>query len=159
MEAAKPKKYIDNATALIKMQRYCAYQERSHQEVKDKLIELGVYGDRIDEIIVELIQENFLNEERFAKAFVRGKFNIKKWGKIRIKNELKIHRISAYCLKKGFEEIEDSVYFDTLVSILTKKKLLLNEEDKYKLRQKLFAYAQQKGYEIPLINEALNTIM
>jgi regulatory protein len=149
------KKYTDYPTALRKLQAFCAYQERSHSEVKTKLLDLGVYGDTVDEIIAELIQDNFLNEERFAQAFARGKFNIKKWGKIRILQELKLRKISPYCIKKAMEEIEDEEYLKTLREILVKKKNLLSETDSFKQNQKLFAYAQQKGYESELISKVL----
>ena len=152
----KAYKYTDAATALIKMQRYCAYQERSHNEVRSKLIEIGVYGDTIDQILIELIQENFLNEERFAKAFARGKFNMKRWGKVRIKQELKLHKISTYCMKKAMEEISEEDYLKTLKELVVKKNDLLHEEDNYKLRIKLFAYVHQKGYETELANKVLD---
>ena len=152
----KAYKYTDAATALLKMQRYCAYQERSHNEVRSKLIEIGVYGDTIDQILIDLIQENFLNEERFAKAFARGKFNIKRWGRIRIKQELKLHKISTYCMKKAMEEISEEDYLKTLKELVNKKSDLLQEEDNYKLRIKLFAYVHQKGYETEFINKILD---
>lgn len=155
----KTYKYTDAATAVLKMQRYCAYQERSHNEVRSKLIEIGVYGDTIDQVLIELIQENFLNEERFAKAFARGKFNVKRWGRIRIKQELKLHKISAYCLKKAMEEIPEEDYLKTLQELVRKKSELLQEEDNYKLRIKLFAYVHQKGYETPLINIVLDEFL
>ena len=152
------KKYIDDSTALKKMQSFCAYQERSHSEVESKLIDLGVYGDRIGQIVAELIQDNFLNEERFAKAFARGKNNIKKWGRIRIKQELKLRKVSDYCIRKAMEEIEESEYWKNLVEVLTKKKQLLSEEDSFKKNQKLFQFALQKGYESELIQLALKEI-
>lgn len=152
----KEKRYLDDATALQKMQRFCAYQERSHGEVRTKLIELGVYGERIDFITVALIEENFLNEERFAQMYARGKFNIKRWGKVRIKQELKMKKISDYCIRKAMLEIHDDDYEKAIREIIEKKANLLQESDTYILRQKLFAYAMQKGYEIELINIALN---
>ncbi len=152
----KGKKYLDAATALQKLQRFCAYQERSHGEVRTKLIELGVYGDTLEMIIVELIQDNFLNEERFARIYARGKFNIKKWGKARIKQELKQKKISDYCIKKAMEEIHEEDYVKTLNELVIKKANLLQESDRYKLRQKLFTYLLQKGYEIERINVALD---
>jgi regulatory protein len=153
----KAAKYTSPEVALIKLQQYCAYQERSHVEVTAKLYELGVYGEKQDEIVMSLIADNFLNEERFAKAYAHGKFNIKNWGRIRIKQELKMHKISPYCLKKAMAEIEEDEYFKKLETIIEKKSNLLNlDDDNFKLRQKLFAYAHQKGYETELINRALN---
>jgi regulatory protein len=155
----KGKKYLDAATALQKLQRFCAYQERSHGEVRSKLIELGVYGDNLEMIIVELIQDNFLNEERFARIYARGKFNIKRWGKVRIKQELKQKKISDYCIKKAMEEILEEDYVKALNELVIKKANLLQESDRYKLRQKLFTYLLQKGYEIERINVALDSFL
>ncbi len=103
------------------MQRYCAYQDRCHSEVRSKLLDLGIYGDELEEVIAELITDNFLNEERFARSYARGKFNIKKWGRIRIKQELKRRHITAYCLRKAMEEIEEEDYLKTLEGLIRKK--------------------------------------
>lgn len=151
----KKKKYIDANTALLKMQNFCAYQERSHVEVKSKLIDLGIYGDTLEEIMASLIADNFLNEERFAKAFAHGKFNIKKWGKVRIKQELKLRKISEYSIKKALAEINTDDYEKTLREIIIKKNVLIDETDDFKRQQKLFQYAMQKGFEIELIQKAL----
>lgn len=151
----KKKKYIDANTALLKMQNFCAYQERSHVEVRTKLIDLGIYGDTQEDIIASLIADNFLNEERFAKAFAHGKFNIKKWGKVRIKQELKVRKISDYSIRKALEEINIDDYEKTLQEIITKKNALIDETDDFKRQQKLFQYAMQKGFEIELIQKAL----
>ncbi len=152
------KKYLDYDAALKKMQNFCAYQERAHSEVQSKLLDLGVYGDNVGQIIAELIQDNYLNEERFAKVYAHGKNSIKKWGKIRIKQELKLRKVSDYCIRKGMEEILDEEYWANLLEILSKKKQLLNETDAFKANQKLFQYAMQKGYEIELIQAALKEI-
>ena len=152
------KKYIDYHTALQKMQAFCAYQERCHSEVKTKLIALGIYGDAIDEIIIELIQDNFLNEERFAKAFAHGKSNIKNWGKIRIKQELKLRKISEYCIRKALEEISDEDYRARLKGLIIKKNKLLTETNDFQRNQKIFHYALQKGYESELISATLQEI-
>ena len=93
----KAKKYISPEDALAKLQRYCAYQDRCHQEVRTKLIDLGVFGDTLEEIITDLIKDNFLNEERFARSYARGKFRMRKWGRIKIRQELKLRKISDYC--------------------------------------------------------------
>ena len=84
--------------AKVKIAKFCAYQERCHQEVRDKLFSFGLLPNDVEEIIFELIQEDFINEERFTKAFVRGKFNYKKWGRIKITQELKRRKISDYCI-------------------------------------------------------------
>jgi len=142
--------------ALEKLRHYCAYQDRCHSEVRTKLLDLQIYGDDLEEIIGELIQENFLNEERFAQSYVRGKFNLKKWGRIKILQGLKLKKVSAYCIKKGMQEIDEEDYKKTLSTILEKKLELLdsslNSFIKYK---KLMQYAMGRGYEIPLIKKCL----
>ncbi len=144
-------KYLSKEEALSKLQRYCAYQERCHQEVRTKLLDLGIYGDILEEIITELIIDNFLNEERFAKSYARGKFVFKKWGRIKIKQELKLRKLSAYCIKKGMQEIEDDDYQKTIEELLKKKDKYERETDPYKRRNKLARYLIQKGYESALI--------
>src|SRR3954470_11095456 len=90
-----------------KIQRYCAYQERCHQEVRHKLFEFGLYQSEVDEILTGLITDGFLNEERFAKAFAGGKFRMKKWGRIKITHELEARNISKNCIRTGLLEIDD----------------------------------------------------
>ena len=150
MPKKKPK-YISTEEALAKLQRYCAYQDRCHQEVRTKLLDLGIYGDELEHIIVELIRENFLNEERFACSFARGKFRMKKWGRVRIQQELKKRNISAYCLRKGMEEIGEADYLNCLDSILDKKEATLHIKNEFKRNQHLARYAIQKGYESFLV--------
>jgi regulatory protein len=151
------KKYLSQDEALLKMQQYCAYQERCQDEVRSKLIECGVYGDALESIIADLISENFLNEERFAKAFAGGKFRIKHWGKIKIIQELKSKKISEYCIRKAFEsEINDSDYKATLLEVLNKKSNLLSENEKFKKNQKLALYAMGRGFEPELVWDCLN---
>ncbi len=151
MSFSKKKKYISKADALDKLQRYCAYQDRCHQEVKTKLIDLGIYGEDIGQIMAELIEEDFLNEERFARSYARGKFRMKKWGKQRIIRELKSRKISAYCIKKAMTEIDTQEYEMVLYELLERKLQLLRDSDIYSKRKKLFNYAYQKGFESKLI--------
>jgi regulatory protein len=143
----KTKKYISKEEALRKLQKYCAYQDRCHQEVRTKLIELGCYGDDLEEVISELILENFLNEERFARSYARGKFRFKKWGRIRIKRELKMRKISAYCIKKAMEEIGDDEYYTELEKLILKKNNTVAEQNEFKRRKKLADYVIRKGFE------------
>ena len=147
------RKYISREDALKKLQRYCAYQDRCHQEVRTKLLNLGIYGDELEEIIVELISDNFLNEERFARSFARGKFRIKNWGRNRITQELKKKRISEYCIKKAMEEIEEDEYLEKLQMVLFKKSEQLSEPDPWKKRTKLAQHAIRKGFESQLVFE------
>ena len=140
-----------------KLEYYCAYQERCHQEVVQKLWSLGISGPQQDELLVHLITHNFLNEERFAKAFAGGKFRIKHWGKIKIVQELKSKKISEYCIRKALEsEINEADYKATLLEVLNKKSNLLSETDKFKKNQKLAVYAMGRGFETELVWDCLN---
>lgn len=145
------KPFPGKAIALQKMQRYCAYQERCHSEVRQKLLALSVYGDLLEEIIAELIADNYLNEERFARTYTRGKFRSKAWGRVRIQQELKLRKVSEYCIRKGLEEIEEEDYQVALEKILHKKLEELRAEDSFTAHQKAAQYALRKGYEAELI--------
>lgn len=151
----KKKKYLSVDDALKKMEHYCAYQDRCHAEVRTKLIELGIYGDDLEEIIVSLIGDNFLNEERFAKSYARGKFRIKHWGRNRIRRELKLRKISDYCIRKAMEEIREDDYLDVLKLVMRKKNNLMKEADPYKRKNKLFQYAISRGFETEVIKVVL----
>ena len=142
--------------ALAKLQRYCAYQDRCHKEVQEKLSELGIWGDDAGQVIVALIEEKFLDEERFARSFVRGKYRFKKWGRIKIKQELKKKDISSYCLKMGFQEIDEQEYMDNLVTIINKKNEFLKAKNEYERKTKLAKYAMTKGYESHLVWQVVN---
>ena len=104
-----------------KLEYYCVYQDRCHKDVEDKLKDFFLIPEAKEEILIHLIQENYLNEERFAKSFVRGKHNIKKWGRNRIVKELEFKQISAYNIKKGLQEIEESAYYSNLLNLAEKK--------------------------------------
>ena len=153
------KKYITQREALNKLQRYCAYQDRCHREVRTKLLKMEIYGDELEEIIAELISENFLNEERYARSFARGKFRIKAWGRTKIKRALKMRDIPPYCIKKAMEEINDGEYEQTLKELLEKKNKHLKEDNWYKRKNKLAQYALQKGFESELIWRILPQII
>src|SRR5690606_19696103 len=107
---SRSSKIYDLEEARNRIKAFCTYRERSQREAREKLTSYGLIPPVVDELLVELIQENFLNEERFAKAFVRGKFYIKKWGRNKIKNELYRHELSTYVLNRALEEIEDGAY-------------------------------------------------
>ncbi|MBP7821454.1 MAG: RecX family transcriptional regulator [Saprospiraceae bacterium] len=153
----KPNKYVSKTQAIEKLRAYCAYQERCHIEVRNKLLELGIYGDDLEEIIIVLIEEGFLNEERFAINYARGKFRLKKWGKIRIKQELKLRKISDYCIKKAMTEIEDYDYEATLQMLILKEKEKFQEMDNdFLIKSKIAAHFTRKGFENDLIWRFLN---
>jgi regulatory protein len=127
------------------MERYCAYQERSHFQVEKKLRDLGVIPEVLDHIVVHLIQENFLNEERFARGYVRGKFYQNKWGKIKIIQGLKHHRIHQKLIEKAITEIDEDDYLKTLHQLIEKKCNRLTGGFKQK-KAKIIRYLYQKGY-------------
>lgn len=156
MKNQAPKKYLSKADALIKLQRYCAYQDRCHREVRTKLIELGIYGDDLEDIIVSLIEEKFLNEERYARSFARGKFRMKQWGRNRIRRELKMRDISEYCIRKAMTEIDEKEYLKTLEEVLEKRAGQISEENDFARKNKLAQYAIQRGFETALVWEFLN---
>ncbi len=151
----KKNKYLSEEEGLAKLQRYCVYQDRCHKEVRTKLLDLGIYGDSLESIIVDLIADNFLNEERFAKSYARGKFRLKNWGRIRIRQELKMRNMSAYCLKKAMEEIDQEEYIATINRLIEKKNATLRESDLFKRRNKIAQYLMQKGFEGGLIWQQL----
>jgi regulatory protein len=145
------KKIYTPQQALPKAMRFCAYQERTQQEVREKLSEWGLWGDEAEEIIVRLIQDNFINEERFAKSFAGGKFRLKKWGRIKIEYALKQKGLSAYCIRQGMAEITDEEYQKTLLSLLQKKWAQLGDESDISKKNKLAQYVIGKGYESEVV--------
>jgi regulatory protein len=142
--------------ATEKMKGYCAYQERCHKEVKEKLIKLEVYRDDADEIIITLIQENFLNEERYAEAYCSGKFRIKRWGRNKIKMNLKQKGISDYCIIKGLKEIDENEYLETILYWVNRLSDKYTGYSDYAKKGKIAHYLMLKGFESSLIWEQLN---
>jgi regulatory protein len=139
-----------------RMEQYCAYQERCHREVRAKLKDMKMIPEAIDNIMVHLIEHNFLNEERFAQTFVRGKFRIKKWGKIRLKRELKFREISNYSINKALGEISDDNYYETLDDLMQKRIAQVKESHIYKKKRKVADYLLYRGWESHLVYEKLN---
>ena len=149
-------KYTSKEEAIKKLRRYCAYQERCHQEVRSKLLDLKIYGDDLEEVMMHLIEENFLNEMRFAQAYARGKFNMKHWGRIKISLGLKNKNITPYLIQKGLDEIDEDLYLNVLRSEAEKYIDKYKDRlDSYVLRKKTTNYLMRKGYEIPLIQQVL----
>jgi regulatory protein len=153
-EQLKPK-IFSRQQAKVKAESYCAYQERSQYEIRNKLYEWGLYQKDVEEIICELIESNFLNEERFALAYTLGKFRIKGWGKIKIKQALKLKRIPDQLIKKSLQAINDEDYLLMLKRILEKKARTITETDPFKHRYLLSRYASGKGFELDLISDLL----
>lgn len=145
--------------SLPKIKQYCAYQERCHAEVRDKLYSFGLNKKEIDEIISILITENYLNEERFAIHYAGGKFRMKYWGKNKIKQALKYKQVSDYCIKKALKEIDNKEYEKTFQKLAEQKlKTLRSEKNIFIKKRKLQDFLLQKGYESDLIREVVNTI-
>ncbi|MFY0591591.1 regulatory protein RecX [Roseivirga sp.] len=152
----KSKKPLDIKSAKLKAADFCAYQERSQQEVRDKLYAYGLHEAEVEDIIVDLIVDGFINEERFAKAYAGGKFRVKGWGKRKIKQGLKQHRISEYCMNKGLAEIDSEEYYNTLLRHAEKKLPTVKGDSDYIIKGKLMQYLIGKGFEMDLIRDAVN---
>ena len=144
-------KVLTPQQAKQKIQQYCAYQERSHLEVRNKLYGYGLHRSDVDEILTGLLTEGFLNEERFAKAFAGGKFRMKKWGRIKITHALEAKGVSQNCIRIGLKEIEEVDYIATLRGLLKEKAQGLTNDNLYTLRDGLSKYAIQKGYEPEIV--------
>ena len=144
-------KVLTPQQAKEKIQRYCVYQERSHQEVRNKLYEYGLHRTDVDEIITALITDGFLSEERFAKAFAGGKFRMKKWGRIKITHALEARGVSRNCILIGLREIDSEAYIKVLRELLKAKSHQLGEVNVYERRDRLSRYAIQKGFESELV--------
>ena len=142
-----------------KLEFFCVYQDRCHKEVENKLKEYRVIPEARDLILLSLLQDNFLNEERFAKSFARGKFRIKKWGKERIVRELKFREISNYNIKTALKEIDENDYIETLYELVHKKNNSITETNVYKRKKKVIDYVRYRGYESNLIYKAVNELI
>ncbi|WP_298489242.1 regulatory protein RecX [uncultured Maribacter sp.] len=152
-------KFYTLTEATKKLESFCAYQDRCHREVETKLRDMGMIPEATNQIIGHLIQENYLNEERFAKSFARGKFRIKKWGKNRIVNELKQRQITKYNITIALKEIEQEDYIETF-DILAKKRLSQIRETNIQQRKKKLAdYLLYRGWESHLVYEKLKELI
>lgn len=147
---------LDFKTALQKAEAYCAYQERSQYEVRGKLISLGIYHQELEQIILNLLETNFLNEERFANAYARGKMRMKSWGKNKIKQGLKFKQVSPPLIKKALQNLDGDEYLEKLTSLLEKKAASIKEKQQFKRNYKLSQYAMSRGFEQDLIFFVLN---
>ncbi|MBJ2174753.1 RecX family transcriptional regulator [Aureibaculum sp. A20] len=145
------KKIYSLEEAKRRLENYCAYQERCHSEVEKKLYEMYLSQDEKEEIILHLLQHDFLNEERFSKSFARGKFNIKKWGKVRIVRELKFRKITNYNITQALKEIDESEYLSTFDQLAEKKYTQITEPNIQKKRKKMADYLLYRGWETNLV--------
>ena len=152
------KKFLTKEQALQKLRQYCAYQERSHYEVQQKLYELGVRKAEHDEITAALIEEDYLNEERFAIQFVGGKFRMKDWGHKKIYYVLREKKVSEYSIKKALQQIDEEAYQEVLTGLAQKKYESLKDEQWLMRKRKTIDYLLQKGYEPELVTATVNSI-
>jgi len=145
--------------AVSKIKQYCTYQERCHSEVRDKLYSFGLNKSEVEEIISALITENYLNEERFAIHYAGGKFRMKQWGKIKIKQSLQQKQVSDYCIKKALKEIDPKDYEKAFQKMAEQKlKSLKSEKNIFIRKKKLQDFLLQKGFENEMVREAANAL-
>lgn len=151
------KQQLSKEQALQKARHYCGYQERSHSEVKEKLYSYGLRKTDVEEILSSLIEDNYLNEERFAAQFAGGKFRMKQWGRVKIKYELKQKRVSEYCIKKAMKEIDEDDYQKTLEKLASTKWDSIKGEgvNHFVKMSKTTDYLLQKGFESDLVRAAV----
>ncbi|MDX1406578.1 MAG: regulatory protein RecX [Saprospiraceae bacterium] len=138
---------------LEQMRKFCGYRDRCHREVRSKLLKLRVYGDDLEAVMSELIREDYLNEERFARSFARGKFRINHWGRRRITMELKRRDVSDYCIRRGLEEIDDEEYLAVIDDAIARK---ITDMADWATRKKVHDFLVRRGFEQPLVLERIN---
>ena len=150
---------LSKEQALPKIKQYCTYQERCHAEIKEKLYAFGLYKKDVEQLMSQLIEENYLNEERFAIQYAGGKFRMNQWGRVKIKYALKQKQVSDYCIKKALKEINESDYKKTLQKLAEQKlKTLKSETNIFSKKKKLQDFLLQKGYEGELVKEEVNDL-
>lgn len=142
--------------AVHKAAEYCARQERSHQEVRDKLYQWGMRGEEIETVIVELIGSNFLNEQRFADAFTIGKLRQKRWGRRKIQAGLRAKRVSDACITNALAAIEEDEYVEVLKEVAIKRAQLEKALDPFVAKQRVIKYLVQRGFEPDLARKVID---
>ena len=152
-----PTKRLTPQQASSKIKAYCAYQERCHHEVRQKLYGYGLYTQQVDQLIADLIEENYLNEARFARLFAGGKFRMKSWGRIKITQELKLRKVSPYNIRMGMKEIDPEDYQQTLQKLAVKKWAELKGK-RIEKTAKTINFLMHKGYELPLIQDVVSAL-
>lgn len=152
-------KNIGTEKAWQKIKHYCSYQERGHAETREKLYSYGLYRHEVETLLSQLIEENYLNEERYAIALAGGKFRMKQWGRVKIKYELQLKKVSPYCIKKALAAIDEKDYEATLQKLAASKLATLKSEKNIFIKKtKLRNYLLQKGFEPALIMAIVNNI-
>ena len=154
------RKQLTKEQALQKLRHYCGYQERCHAEVKEKLYSFGLRKQIVEEAIAQLIEEDYLNEERFAIQFAGGKFRMKQWGRVKIKHALKQKQVSAYCINKAMKELDEKDYANTLHKLAKRKWDTIKGEgvNLFVKMGKTTDYLVQKGYEPELVRQVINAL-
>ncbi|WAC00862.1 regulatory protein RecX [Lacinutrix neustonica] len=148
---------VEEATK--KLEHYCAYQERCHQEVRQKLKNMNMIPEAIDVIIVHLLEHNYLNEARFAQTYVSGKFRIKKWGRRRLLLELKKREISKFNVNQALKEISEDEYLSVFDALAEKRVHSMHESNMLKKKKKLIDYLLYRGWEAHLVYEKANELV
>ena len=149
------KKVYSKEEALQKIRHYCSYQERSHTETREKLYSFGLHKAEVEQLLSDLVENNYLNEERFAIQFAGGKFRMNKWGRKKIAYALQQKRVSTWCINNALKQIGDDDYSATLNKLAESKWADLKGEHHLSRQAKTFAYLQQKGFESDLISKAI----
>lgn len=153
------KKQLTIDQALQKARYYCSYQERSHAELREKLYGFGLRKHEVEQVLSQLIEENYCNEERFAEQFAGGKFRMKQWGKQKIRHALQEKRVSEYCIRQALKQIDGEAYEKTLLKLSAGKwEQLGSERNIFTRMAKTRDYLLQKGYENDLIGVALQKL-
>ncbi len=151
MEKVFSKKILSPAEALVRIQKYCAYQERSQQEVRNKLFQWGLHSEEVETMIMDLISNGFLKEERFTTAFTGGKFRQKKWGKIKIRLALQEKKVSEPLIRQALAEIPEKDYIKALKEVIRNRENSVKESNPFKRKHKIASYAIQRGFEPDLV--------
>jgi regulatory protein len=154
------KQQLTKEQALQKLRHYCAYQERSHVEAKEKLYSFGLRRQMVEEALAQLIEEDYLNEERFAIQYAGGKFRMKQWGRVKIKHALKQKQISTYCINKAMKELDEADYEKTLHKLAGAKWATIKGPgvNQFVKMSKTTDYLLQKGFEPELIRRAIEEL-
>lgn len=142
-----------------KIATYCAYQERCHSEVATKLYAYGLYREQVEELTAWLITENYLNEERFALTYAGGKFRVKKWGKLKIRQALEYKKVSAYSISNALHQIEEKDYLSTITDLIIHQQKKVDEANVYIRRNRIAKYLNSKGFEPDLVWQQLKSII
>jgi regulatory protein len=152
----KSKKFISGTEAYSKITKWCAYQERAQQEVRDKLYDFGLHKEEVEQLLTRIISEGFVNEERFAISFANGKLNQLGWGRVKIRYALKAKKVSDYCIKKAINSLDENKYIQILEDAFHKRNKMEKEKHPLKRKYKLMSYLASRGFEQDLIATIIN---